>query len=97
MARVLLRREMVEAWQFQGFEGDGWRAHIDSMPRWLAGLSQDRRGSPSLFIRTPHGDKEAAPGDWIISNSNAQILVCKPDIFEAFFTPADTSLARSLS
>ena len=40
-------------------------------------------------ISTPNGDIYVCPGDWIITGSNRQVTVCKPDIFEATYEIAD--------
>lgn len=39
------------------------------------------------FIRTLEGDMVAQPGDWIIRGVKGELYPCKPDIFDATYTP----------
>ncbi len=42
----------------------------------------------TLIIPTLEGDHTASSGDWIIKGIQGELYPCKPDIFEATYTPA---------
>lgn len=41
----------------------------------------------TLIIPTLEGDHTASSGDWIIKGIKGELYPCKPDIFEATYTP----------
>lgn len=40
-----------------------------------------------LHIKTLEGEMVGNPGDWIIQGVKGELYPCKPDIFEATYTP----------
>ena len=46
-----------------------------------------RLGDMKLGISTLEGVMEASPGDWIIKGVKGEFYPCKPDIFEATYSP----------
>ena len=42
-----------------------------------------------LSIFTLEGKMSATPGDWIIKGVKGEVYPCKPDIFEATYSPAE--------
>ena len=40
-------------------------------------------------VVTREGMITAQPGDWIIKGVNGEFFLCRPDIFEATYEPAD--------
>lgn len=62
-----------------------------ALMEFLHGISaeweqSDKHGS--IIIHTLEGDMEALPGDWIIKGVKGEFYPCKPDIFEATYSPA---------
>jgi hypothetical protein len=48
-----------------------------------------------LTIDTLEGPMLANPGDWIIRGVQGEFYPCKPDIFEATYSPADLIISEN--
>ena len=44
-------------------------------------------GEPKLLIETSEGTMQASIGDWIIKGVKGEFYPCKPDIFDATYSP----------
>lgn len=85
---------VIEAWHFLG---PGKLSAVPPPwinPTWFFEtieedfLSGSRtRGDSFLMIPTPEGTMRASIGDWIIQGVKGEVYPCKPDIFEATYTP----------
>jgi hypothetical protein len=68
---------------------EAYRYGIDKPPHWM--LNQDHITQPSdgsaLTIHTLEGDMIATAGDYIIKGIAGEIYPCKPEIFEASYSP----------
>lgn len=72
----------------------------EEMPPWF--MSALERGDAVLDrsineidIKTLEGTMHADYGDWVIRGVKGEIYPCKPDIFDATYTPADAPLAEA--
>ena len=61
---------------------DEWFSSFDE---YAAHVASDRQ---VFKILTLEGTMEASPGDWIIKGVKGEFYPCKPDIFEATYEPA---------
>lgn len=76
---------VIEAVQFNGFEGTDWQ----HLPEDLSIFSKDISAMEcvgnktiALSIKTWEGTMTASMGDWIIRGVKGEAYPCKPDIFE---------------
>lgn len=59
---------------------------LDRIQTW--NLDKRWRGGPDVAaIKTLGGEMRAFKGDWIIQGVKGEIYPCKPEIFEATYTP----------
>ena len=63
--------------------GMAWEAYTDLVAR------------DGLKIYTLEGKMLASPGDWIIRGVNGEYYPCKPDIFEATYSPATLAAGQA--
>lgn len=71
-------------------DAEQWTNQGDSLQRILdLGCSPSfaADGTPDLIISTMEGDMRASLNDWIIKGVKGEFYPCKPDIFEATYTP----------
>lgn len=93
MGQFTKRLVTIEAMRFPGVGVE----HTDEMARldeWLAKHQGDRKCrlvGAVLVIPTLEGEMMASAGDWIIRGVKGELYPCKPDIFEATYTPAAIS------
>ena len=82
MAKYRKKPVVIEAFQWLNKQ---WVVPDD---HWLI-KAQDRKeirlAGDILLIKTPEGEMQAKPGDWIIRGVKGEIYPCKPDIFEATY------------
>lgn len=52
-----------------------------------SGLGGGGGGDQYLLIKTLEGTMKAEPGDWIIKGVKGGFYPCKPDVFDATYTP----------
>lgn len=68
----------------------GWPGH-EPVP----GVERGPRNDQPWGVMTLEGFMVASPGDWIITVVKGERYPCKPDIFQATYTPADVKPAGS--
>lgn len=56
-----------------------------ALAAWCGGVISEEKGG--MLIPTREGEMLASPGDWIIKGVAGEFYPCKPDIFEATYTP----------
>lgn len=56
----------------------------EKVAEWCGGMQTD----DGCIIHTLEGDHLASYGDWIIKGIHGEFYPCKPDIFEATYSPA---------
>jgi len=49
--------------------------------------SHSRDGAPEIVIDTLEGDMITSIGDWVIKGIKGEFYPCKPDVFEATYSP----------
>lgn len=89
MARYTPKASVIDAVQWhKAGDHPAVRNAFDEGDHWPAGtLKVDCEAAG--YIGDLTGGVVVVPGDWIITNGEGVPLVCKPDVFEATYEPAD--------
>ena len=79
---------VVDAFHYKGYED------FNLLRVFVGGsLPLHDMGDGVIGITTLEGVMEASPGDWIIKGVKGEFYPCKPDIFEATYSPRTDALA----
>jgi hypothetical protein len=92
------RQDMTDAGMYRKkpvtIEAFQWTGPDCPLPKWAEGKmelhsTEKIHNSEYLLIPTLEGKMQANRGDWIIKGVKGELYPCKPDIFEATYTPAN--------
>lgn len=78
----------------EAFRWDGEIKPGHPITRWIRNGGGEYHWTPApqtLAIVTLEGLMKASPGDFIIKGVQGEFYPCKPDIFEATYSPVTTS------
>lgn len=92
MTKFRKKPVVVDAVQFNGFEGTDWEhlpPELSSFAKEISALECVGNTTISITIKTLEGSMTANIGDWIIRGVKGEVYPCKPDIFKMTYDPID--------